>query len=98
MKRIQNVTLKEAHELVKQNGFALWSINGNFMNVESLEENVETRLFLGESIFVIMLSTKKEETNVIASRADLIDIWDSVKEKYPQLFEEGVKGDLMLIP
>ncbi len=100
MERLQNVTLEEAHEYVKTNSFALWIISGNYMNVECLVdgEQVETHVFLSESIILLGLSVKKEGVTVLGSRADFIDIWPSVKTKYPQLFQEKLKGELWLIP
>ena len=99
MERVQNVTLEEAYRRVLQRGFGRWKASGNYMNIEPISgENVETWVFLGESIFILGLSVEKEGFNVMASRVDFMDIWLYVKEKYPQLFQEGVKGDLCLIP
>ena len=100
MERRQNVTLEEAYELVKQRAFARWSTRGNYMNVKIpiKGENVETIVFLGDSIFIVGLSVEKEGLKVMGSRVDFIDIWPSVKAKYPQLFHDGLKGDLCLTP
>lgn len=100
MEWLQNVTLVEAYEQVKRNGFALWKVEGNYMNVQTpvTGNNMETWVFLGESIFLLGLSVESQGFNVMASRVDFIDVWFSVKEKYPQLFQEGVKGELHLIP
>lgn len=95
MERIQNVTLEEAYELVKVNSFVLWTVSGNYMNIETLEkeEHVETRVFMGTTIFLLGLSVEKEDFQTLASEVDFIDIWSSVKAKYPQLFTNGVKGE-----
>ena len=100
MERLQDVTLTQAYEYVRKRSFGLWKVKGNYMKVEIpiSGENVETLMFLGESIFILALSVEKEGFNVMASRADFIDIWPSVKAKYPELFEENVKGELCLIP
>lgn len=100
MDRIQDVTLEEAYQYVQERCFGLWKTSGNYMNTEILVsgKNVETLVFMGESIFILGLSVEKEGLNVIASRVDFIDIWPSVRVKYPQLFQEEVKGELCLIP
>lgn len=100
MKRIQNVTLFEAYELVKVNSFVLWVASGNYMDIEKLkeEEHVETRVILGASIFLLALSVEREGIKYMTREIDLIDIWPSVKTKYPQLFNEEVKGEVWIIP
>lgn len=100
MKRIQNVTLEEAYELVKVNSFVLWTVSGNYMNIDTLEkeELVETRVFMGTTIFLLGLSVEKEGFQTLASEVDFIDIWLSVKTKYPQLFKNGLKGDVLIFP
>lgn len=101
MKRLEyDVTLEEAYQHVKTRSFGLWKTAGNYMNIEYCVKgkNVETLVFMGESIFLLGLSVEKEGFNVMASGVDFVDIWPSVKMKYPQLFQEGVKGELSLIP
>lgn len=100
MKRLKDVTLKEAYEQAKQNSFAFWKTSGNYMNLDVPADkgNVQTRVFMGESIFILALVVENEGLESMASRADFIDIWPSVKVKYPQLFEDGVTGDLYVIP
>lgn len=100
MDRIQDVTLEEAYELVKQRGYALWSVPGNYTSVKipADESEVKTLVFMGEEIFVLGLSKKRGSFDVLASRGDFIDIWPSVKEKYPQLFQDGVKGEMLITP
>ena len=100
MKRIQNVTLEEAYELVKVNSFVLWTVSGNYMNIDNLEkeEHVETRVFMGITIFLLGLSVEKEGIKSMASEVDFIDIWLSFKTKYPQLFKDEVRGEVWIIP
>ena len=100
MKRIQNVTLDEAYELVKVNSFVLWTVSGNYMNIDNLEkeEHVETRVFMGTTIFLLGLSVEKEGFQILASEVEFVDIWFSLKTKYPQLFEDGVKGEALIFP
>ena len=100
MKKLQGVTLEEAYRYVLQRGFGRWMIKGNYMNIEEpvIGDNVETWMFLGESIFILGLSVEIEGFKVMASTTDFIDIWPNVKMKYPELFKEGVKGELYLIP
>ena len=100
MERLQNVTLKETYELTKSNSFVIWKVRGNYMDVEIPMgvNKIETIVFLGKSIFILGLSMEKDGNNVMASTTDFIDIWPYMQEKYPQLFNEGVKGEARLIP
>ena len=100
MRRIQDVTLDEAHELVKVNSFALWTVSGNYMNTDNLEkeEHVETRVFMGTTIFLLGLSVEKEGVQILASEVEFVDIWLSLKTKYPQLFKNEVKGEVLIFP
>lgn len=98
-RRIQDITLEDAYRHVLQGSYGRWKIPGNYMNIETpiSGNNVETWVFLGQSIFIFGLSVEKENLKVMASPTDFIDIWPSVKVKYPQLFQEAVKGELCLI-
>lgn len=100
MQRLHEVTLEEAHGHVMQRGFGRWTIKGNYMDVQNpvIGSNVETWVFLGESIFIFGLCVEVEGYKVMASTTDFIDIWPTVKMKYPQLFKEDMKGELCLIP
>lgn len=98
MKRLQNISLDEAYRQVCQNGFGCWYITGDYMKLDISKnmQNVKTRVFLGEALFIIALSAEYEGFDKLASETDFIDIWPSVKRKYPQLFEKEVKGDLIM--
>ena len=100
MTRVQDVTLAEAYKHVQKSCFGLWKIKGNYMNIETPPNttNAETLVFLGESIFILGLSVEKKGFGSMGSKTDFIDIWPSVRIKYPQLFQDGLKGDLYLIP
>ena len=100
MERIPDVALEEAYHHVQGRCFGLWKIKGNYMNVETPPNtnNEETLVFLGESIFILGLSVENKGFSSMGSRTDFLDIWPDVKIKYPQLFQEGIKGDLCLIP
>ena len=100
MKRIQNVTLNEAYELVKVKGFVLWTVSGNYMNINTLEkeEHVETHVFMGTNIFLLGLSVEKEGVKTLASKVNSIDFWFSFKTEYPLLFKDEVRGSALLFP
>lgn len=100
MDRIDDITLEEAYEFVKKGGYAIWSTPGNFtdMKVVGEENQVKTVMVLSKSMFLLGLSKKKGRFDVLASQGDFIDIWPSVKEKYPQLFQDGVKGEMLITP
>ena len=100
MERIQDVTLDEAYELVKVNSFVLWVVSGNYMNIENIEneKSVETRVFMGTNIFLLGLSVEREGVKTMTGRVDFIDFWASLKTEYPQLFKDGVRGEVWIIP
>lgn len=102
MERIENVTLEQAYKYVREDmfSFAFWTVEGNYLGLEIpvKGENVKTRMFLSKSIFIIGLSVDVDGFSVMVSKTDFIDLWYSVKRKYPKLFESEVKGNVMLAP
>ena len=101
MERYNNVTLQEAYKLMlNNNGYAFWTVSGNYLNFnyEVDNEDMTTYVFLGASIFILGIETEKDETPTKIDIVDFMDIWPSVKKKYPQLFEAEVKGDVMITP
>lgn len=101
MRRILGVTLEEARKhVINEAAFGYWKARGNYMNIDQPPngENVETWVFLGESIIILGLGLEKDGIRKMASLTDFMDIWPSVKTKYPQLFQNEVVGDLRLIP
>lgn len=100
MQRFYGITLEEAQKRVFYDGsFGYWNTQGNYMYVKLPEgaEKPETWVFLGESIFILGISAELDGIKRMVSQTDFIDIWPSVKLKYPQLFQEEVVGDLCLI-
>ena len=86
MERLEDVTLEQVYKLVlnEEAAFAFWMADGNFLGEKPLVEgtNVKTCVFLSRSIFILELSVEIDGTDVIASRADLLDIWQRIKERY----------------
>lgn len=100
MERLQNVTLQYVRDIVKEKGYAFWRVNGNYMNIEALVngEEVKTNVFLGNSFCVLELSIEKRDHEEMASRSVFVDMWPDLLEKYPNIFQEGVKGEALLFP
>lgn len=102
MEWLEDVTLEQAHKLVVQDNFAFafWKVDGNYLGLDVPVDgtNVKTCVFLSASIFILELSVEINGFDVIASRADFLDIWQRIKDKYPNLFEPNIKGNVMLIP
>lgn len=98
--RLYDITLEDAYKQVfRKCAYGRWNVKGNYMNIDIPRDiqNVETWVFLGESIFILGLSAEKDGMKVMVSLTDFMDIWQTVKMKYPQLFQENVKGDLCTI-
>lgn len=99
-RHVSNITLQEAYERVRVGRFGIWKITGNYMGIEEITEGekVETLVFMSPSIFLLGLSVAQKGFDVMGSGVDFVDIWPSVKTKYPQLFKKEIKGELLLIP
>lgn len=100
LKRVYDITLEDAYKQVfRKCAYGRWNVKGNYMNfnIPNDVQNVETWVFLGKSIFILGLSAEKDNIKVMVSLTDLVDIWQTVKMKYPQLFQENVKGDLYIM-
>lgn len=101
MKQLLGVTLEEARKhVINEAAFGYWRTKGDYMNIEPIinGKNAETWVFLGDSIFIFGLSAEIDGIKKMANLTDFIDIWPSVRTKYPQLFQNEVVGDLCLIP
>ena len=97
--RIEGVTFEQAYRKMRDTGFVVWVTKGNLLNVEipdNLKE-IQTYAFLGESIYLLWVTAKNNEGEYITSSHDFIDIWPTVKMKYPQLFEKDIKGRLLVL-